>query len=74
MPDTVRFPEIVTLFGNPIVILLSDTVVSISFVVPSKVKVSVPILTVSFEPLSAAIVKVVDRAAQLSTPEPLVCR
>ena len=27
VPDTVRFPEIVTLVGNPMLILLSDTVV-----------------------------------------------
>ena len=57
-PLTVRFPEIVTLAGSPILILLSDTVVSISFAVPSKVRVSVPTATVSFEPLSAAIVNV----------------
>jgi hypothetical protein len=74
VPDTVKFPEIVTLVGSPILILLLDTVVSISFAVPSKVKVSVPILTVSFEPLSAATVRVVDRAAQLKTPDPFVCR
>ena len=74
VPETVKFPEIVTLVGNPILILLSDTVVSISFAVPSNVKVSVPTVTVSFEPLSAAIVRLVDKAAQLKTPEPLVCR
>ena len=70
MPDTVRFPEIVTLVGSPIVILLFETAVSISFVVPSNVKVSVPTVTVSFDPLSAAIVKPVGLwAIQLNTPE-----
>ena len=58
VPLTVRLPAIVTLLGNPIVILLSETVVSISFVVPSNVKVSVPTATVSFDPESAAMVKV----------------
>ena len=58
VPDTLRFPDITTLVGSPIVILLSDTAVSISLVVPSKVRVSVPTATVSFEPLSAATVKV----------------
>ena len=56
VPLTVRLPAIVTLLGNPMFILLSETVVSISLAVPSKVKVSVPIVTVSLEPLSAAMV------------------
>ena len=56
VPLTVRLPEIVTLLGNPMFILLSETVVSISLAVPSKVKVSVPTVTVSLEPLSAAMV------------------
>ena len=72
VPDTVKFPEIVTLVGSPILILLLDTVVSISFAVPSKVRVSVPTVTVSFDPLSAAIVNSLGLAIQLSTPDPFV--
>ena len=56
VPDTVKLPPIVTLLGNPIVILLFETVVSISLAVPSNSKVSVPTVTVSFEPESAPIV------------------
>ena len=58
VPATVKFPAIVTLVGKPTLILLFETVVSISFAVPSKVKVSVPTVTVSLLPLSAAIVSV----------------
>ena len=57
-PLTVKLPAIVTSSGNPIVILLFETVVFTSLEVPSKVKVSLPTVTVSFDPLSAAIVSV----------------
>ena len=63
VPDTVKFPEtiklpaIVGLSTKPIWIWLLVTVVSISFVVPAKVNVSVPNVTVSLDPESAAIVK-----------------
>ena len=66
VPATVKLPAIVTLVGNPILILLFETVVSISFAVPSKVKVSVPTVTVSLLPLSAAIVSVELVAAVLA--------
>ena len=56
----VKFPEIVTLLGRPIFILLLDTSVLTSFVVPSNVNVSVPTVTLSFDPESAAIVSVVS--------------
>ena len=42
------------------------TVVSISFEVPAKVNVSVPTVTVSLLPLSAAIVKAEEIAAVLA--------
>ena len=57
LPVTVRSLPIVTSSGRPIWIWLSETVVSISFDVPANVSVSVPTVTVSFEPLSAAIVR-----------------
>ena len=66
VPATVKLPAIVTLVGNPTLILLFETVVSISFAVPSKVKVSVPTVTVSLLPLSAAIVSVELVAAVLA--------
>ena len=59
-PLTVKFPETVTLLGNPIWIWLFDTVVSISFVVPAKLSVSVPTVTLSFDPESAPTVSVVS--------------
>ena len=40
-----------------------ETVVSISLPVPTKLRVSVPIVTVSFEPLSAPIVREEEIAA-----------
>ena len=73
VPATVKFPEIVTFVGSPILILLFDTVVSISFAVPSKVRVS-PVLKVSFDPLSAASVKLVFTAEKDRLPEPSVVR
>ena len=48
VPLTVKLPVIVTLFGSPIVIVLSDTVVSISLAVPAKLRVSDPSVTASF--------------------------
>ena len=59
-PLTVKFAETVTLFGNPIWIWLFWTIVSISFVVPTKLRVSVPTETVSVPPKSAPIVRVVS--------------
>ena len=53
-PIRVKFAPIVTLFGNPIVTVLSVTVVSISFAVPENVKVSVPSVTLSV-PVSPAM-------------------
>ena len=73
-PLTVRLPEIVTFVGRPIVILLLDTVVSTSFAVPSNVRVSVPTVTVSAVPLSAATVRAPPILLQLRTPEPFVVR
>ena len=57
LPVTVSTPPTVTSSGSAILILLSLTVVAISFAVPSNVSVSVPTVTVSFDPVSAAIVK-----------------
>ena len=57
VPLTVKLPAIVISLGNPIWIWLLVTVVSISLDVPANVKVSVPNVTVSLLPLSAAIVK-----------------
>ena len=56
LPETVAFPPIVTSSGNPIVIVLFETVVSISFAVPTKLSVSVPTVTTSSEPESPPIV------------------
>ena len=61
VPLTVRLPDIVTLFGKPIVISLLETVVSISFAVPLNVIVSPP-ATESLEPESAANVYEVEIA------------
>ena len=66
VPVTVKSLPIVTSLGRPIVILLLDTAVSISFEVPSKVNVSEPNATVSLLPLSAAIVKFVEILAVLT--------
>ena len=60
VPFTVRFPEIVTLSGSPTVIVLFETEVLTSFAVPIILRVSVPIVTLSFPPLSAPIVSTVD--------------
>ena len=56
MPVTVKFPPITTLSGKAKLILLFETVVAISFAVPSNVNVSVPTVTVSLLPESAATV------------------
>ena len=56
LPVIVASPPIVTSSGSPIVIVLSETAVSISLAVPTKFSVSVPTVTVSSEPLSAPIV------------------
>ena len=58
-PFAVRFWRVTSL-GKPIFILLLDTSVLTSFVVPSNVNVSVPTITLSFDPESAAIVNVVS--------------
>ena len=63
---TVKFPPITTLSGKATLILLFETVVDISFAVPSKVSVSVPTVTVSLLPESAAIVSVELVAAVLA--------
>ena len=60
-PPTLKSAATATVFGNPIVILLLETAVSISLFVPSNVSVSVPTVTVSLDPLSAAIVNVLLR-------------
>jgi hypothetical protein len=54
------------LSGKATLILLFETVVDISFAVPSKVSVSVPIVTVSLLPESAAIVNAELIAAVLA--------
>ena len=66
LPVTVKLFPIVTSFGNPIWIWLSETVVSISLLVPAKFRVSVPTVTVSLEPESAPIVNVLDVEAVLT--------
>ena len=65
-PFAVKVPDMVTLFGSPIWIWLLVTVVSISFVVPAKFNVSVPTVTLSFDPESAPTVSVVSIAAILA--------
>ena len=67
LPVIVNAPPIVTLSGKAMLILLSDTVVAISFAVPSNVNVFVPTVTVSFDPLSAAIVNVLALLIFVST-------
>jgi hypothetical protein len=67
LPVIVNAPPIVTLSGKAMFILLSDTVVAISFAVPSNVNVFVPTVTVSFDPLSAAIVNVLAELVSEST-------
>ena len=66
-PVTVNAPPIVTSSGKPIVIVLSLTAVFTSFEVPLNVSVSVPTVTVSFEPLSAAIVNELPELTSVST-------
>ena len=58
-PVTTNAPPTVMSSGSAILILLLLTVVAISFVVPSNVSVSVPTVTASFDPVSAAIVSTV---------------
>ena len=53
---TIKFPPIVTLSGKAKLTLLFETVVVISLAVPSNVIVSVPTVTVSLLPESAATV------------------
>ena len=59
-PDTVKSPEIVTLFGNPTVIVpeLSDT--STSLVVPAKVIVPPNAVAVVFDPSETVIVELLN--------------
>ena len=57
VPFTVRLPVIVTLSGSPTVIVLFETEVLTSFAVPIILRVSVPIVTLSFPPLSARVLK-----------------
>ena len=63
---------VVTVLSTANVIVLSETVVSIP-VPPVNVSVS-PVLKVSFDPVSAARVKLDVTAAQVKFPEPSVCK
>ena len=66
VPETVKLPAIVISVGKPMLILLSETVVSISPDVPSNVNVSVPTVTVALLPTSAAIVNAEPAETTLS--------
>jgi hypothetical protein len=66
LPVTLRLLPTVTSLGKPIWIWLLVTVVSISLLVPTKFKVSVPTVTVSSLPLSAPIVNTLEVAAVLT--------
>ena len=59
-PDTVRFPEIVTLSGNPTVIVPELSETSTSLVVPAKVIVPPNAVAVVFDPSETVIVELLN--------------
>ena len=59
-PDTVKFPEIVTLSGNPTVIVPELSETSTSLVVPAKVNVPPRAIAVELEPSEAVIVELLN--------------
>ena len=59
-PDTVKFPEIVTLSGNPTVIVPELSETSTSLVVPAKVIVPPNAVAVVFDPSETVIVELLN--------------
>ena len=62
VPDTVRLPAIVTLFGKPTVIVPEDSATSISLAVPEKVTVPPRAVAVEFVPSVTVILELASLA------------